>query len=443
MSIKPSIYSVATIQSGDGRSADIRLGVTSIDYYEDVMCPTVSCKIQVTNVAGMVGDDSGRVTSLYDGLKLRGGEAVYLRIEANSPYNEVLDFNSKPLYVKGVNNVVRKAQKEAFELSLVSLEAMENEVVFLKKAYPKETPISDHVTNIVSESFTSPGPFTPDRTSNATGFLGNQMHPFQMLTRLASRSVSGTSGVTGGTAGFFFFQTRDGLQFKAIDSLVNAAPKARYFYTEVNQSSVDFHGSSDLTSNDRKIINYTVERNQDLIGNLKKGAYSVTRNFYNPYTQAITGTALDFIGGNYLSALQGLTGVVDDLVSSGLQLTGAAESFTELPSQIITEVFDLGTVSKGVDNSFNSDPTEYVAQRKMRYNTLFTQIITIMVPLNTKLRAGDVIDCEFPEISFGKNRRVDKQQISGLYMIKELNHHFDTRASYTSMRIVRDSYGRK
>ena len=43
----------------------------------------------------------------------------------------------------------------------------------------------------------------------------------------------------------------------------------------------------------------------------------------------------------------------------------------------------------------------------------------------------------------GDNIQFEKEQISGLYMIKELCHHFDTEASYTSMLLVRDTIGKR
>ena len=76
----------------------------------------------------------------------------------------------------------------------------------------------------------------------------------------------------------------------------------------------------------------------------------------------------------------------------------------------------------------------------MRYNMLFTQTLSIIVPSNTNLKAGDIIECKFPKISRGSGDEYDKDQ-SGLYMIKELCHHFDTDASYTSMKLIRDTFG--
>ena len=75
----------------------------------------------------------------------------------------------------------------------------------------------------------------------------------------------------------------------------------------------------------------------------------------------------------------------------------------------------------------------------MRYNLLVTQLLSITVPCNTDLRAGDIITCQFPKIS-RQDTRFD-EETTGKYIIKELCHHFDPDRSFTSMKLVRDSFG--
>ena len=59
---------------------------------------------------------------------------------------------------------------------------------------------------------------------------------------------------------------------------------------------------------------------------------------------------------------------------------------------------------------------------------------------NTDLSAGDVIECKFPKISSQDSDEFDTET-SGLYMIKELCHHFEPNSSYTSLKLVRDNFG--
>ena len=112
----------------------------------------------------------------------------------------------------------------------------------------------------------------------------------------------------------------------------------------------------------------------------------------------------------------------------------------EIPSRIFTQVIDIGTMDKGISTAPNADPFKYRSQAIMRYNLLFTQVVNMTVPLNTNLQAGDIIECKFPKITSDKAKTYDEEE-SGLYMIKELCHHFDKEISLTSMKLVRDTYG--
>ena len=53
---------------------------------------------------------------------------------------------------------------------------------------------------------------------------------------------------------------------------------------------------------------------------------------------------------------------------------------------------------------------------------------------------GDVYKRQ--QLSKAKRKQPDPE-ISGLYMIKELAHYFDAKGSYTKLKIVRDTFGRK
>ena len=105
----------------------------------------------------------------------------------------------------------------------------------------------------------------------------------------------------------------------------------------------------------------------------------------------------------------------------------------------MTGFIDKGTMEIEVDKTPNADPFKYQSQTLYRYNSLLTQKVRMTVPSNTNLSAGDIIECEFRQVATGKEERDPLE--SGLYMIKELCHHFDAQGSYTSMTLVRDTFG--
>lgn len=108
---------------------------------------------------------------------------------------------------------------------------------------------------------------------------------------------------------------------------------------------------------------------------------------------------------------------------------------------MVTTIADIGTFDPEVSTDKNADSAKYQAQSLMRYNTLFTQILNVTIPSNTNLRAGDIIECQFPKTTISKKKEFDDQQ-SGLYMIKALCHHFESTGSYTSLKLIRDTFGK-
>ena len=77
------------------------------------------------------------------------------------------------------------------------------------------------------------------------------------------------------------------------------------------------------------------------------------------------------------------------------------------------------------------DSEQTMVQSVMRYNQLFSVKINIMIAGDFSLRAGDLIHCEFPELSVEPNTKVNKKS-GGLYMISSLCHN---TVSYTHLTL--------
>ena len=431
-----SIVTRAVLHSNDSsRTVDVRAGIIGIQYYEDIFSPTITAKIKIVNAGGAIAPKDGRSAdkqSIYNGLPLRGGEKLELTIAGNTNKNPGLDFDD--LYVASITDVLAETQRESFTLNLVSKEAIFNEVSRVKKRYSGN--ILDSV-RLILQNVLKTNNFDIDKfdkVANSYDFIGNMRKPFLTLVWLASKCAP---TIANESAGFVFYQTQDGFQFKSIDNLIKKKPKATYVYSEATEA---YDSNERKVNNERKILNYIVERNQNLIEKLRFGTFSSERHFFNPLTFSFT--RKDTYGENRYK------GQVKKLGSSSpLSLPvieGFNKNFGETPSRIVSGIFDVGAVT-GKDvirdiNYKNADPTKYQSQALMRYNTLLLQTLSVTVESNTNLRAGDVIECLFPKIANSKKYEFD-DETSGLYMIKELCHYFDTTGSYTSMKLVRDNFG--
>ena len=425
-----SILEVVTIEANDqSQDIDIRNGVISIDYYEDLFSPTVTAKILVYNTGDTIEGKDGKIQSLYNGLPLRGGERVSIRIAPNTEDNAGLDYSENYqdyLYVSSITNVITEAKKETFTLNLVAREAITNETTRVPIKFPSSSTIDVSVKKILQDYLKTEKEIDADPASNAYAFIANMRKPFNIITWLASKAVSEQ-----GNAGFFFYQTQDGYQFKSIDNLINQEPKATYEYTEVNVSDTE-------RNNDFNILRYETNKNQDLLEKLKLGAYSSFVATYDPLKSEFNlPQQAEFTLSKSMDK--------DKTKNLGQELKlppiddTSDKTLGDIPSRIMTMVLDRGVLEKGVKTDKNADPMQYQAQSLMRYNTLNTQQMHMQVPLNTNLRAGDIIKCMFPKVT-SEDEDIDDEQ-SGLYLIKEIRHHFGNDKSETSMLLLRDTFG--
>ena len=440
--VDASIYEKFTVESADGsRTVDIRQGVVGFVYYENILAPSVTATVVVVNTGGTIRGKNGKMQGIYNGLPLRGGERVIIKIAGNSKSNDGLDFSknvTQYFYVASIQNVDVSAEKELFTLHLVSRESITNQTIRVGRKFPTSQTISDSVSDIIKDYLKSDKFGTIDKTQNKYGFIGNLKKPFSIITWLASKSVAYNGPGKDSTAGFLFYETQEGFNFRSIDNLINQDPFAQdYTYSP---GVVKF----DDPSKDFKIIKYTVDRNQDLMGKLQRGAYSSERYYINPVS--FKPDIRHFKSTDYMGD-DGINNLGDEKIT--LPSIDDDKSLGDLPTRIFVGMLDVGTVEKTTTDKGwndpaerNADPAKTQAQSMMRYNQLMSQIVEITVPLNTNLNAGGVIRCVFPSIDRSKRKSPDVQS-SGLYMIRELAHYFDSKGSYTKLKIVRDSSGRK
>ena len=432
--IDKSLYEQFEIEAVDGsKSADIKAGVVSFNYYEDVYSPMITAMVVVVNTGNVIEGDDGKMQSLYNGLPLRGGERMTIKVAGNSATNEGLVLEN--MYVGSIENVMIDAERETFTLRLVSREAITNETVRVGKRFLPTTKISDSVEDICKNYLSTDKLYDVDETENPYGFYGNMRKPFTIMTMLASKSVPGNVSGRDATAGYFFFETQQGFRFKSIDSLIRNEPfDTKYTYAPGIIDSND--GSKDF-----KILEFSTSKNQNLLENLERGAYCSHRIYLNPLTFEYTAASQRiFKLDDYSGKIENLGEDIDVVLPSLSEKD--SRTLASVPSRYVCGILDIGTTDTNVSELGNADPARIHSQSMMRYNTLFTQILTMTIPLNTNLMAGDILECEFPRIDVEDRKEPDQEQ-SGLYLIKKLTHFFNAEGSYTKLQLCRDTDGRK
>ena len=436
-------------QTDGGKSIDASPAVTDIRYYENVLSPTVTLSAVITETGESDKKSFGN-KGMLDGLPIRGGNASHIVIEDHEGHKLKFKTNNK-LYVNRVRNVLPGTQKDVYVLDFTSRERLANEQCRVVKRYNGK--ISDNVKEILTKATSADvgiktkKDIDADETAINYNFIGNDRKPFYVCTWLASKSIPAEAGKVGGAAGYLFYETYDGYKFKAIDSLLGQKGKGNYIFSNTadNPKSGEYDG---------KILNYTLNRDIDLQKNLSLGAYSNRTLFFDFYAfnYKVRPFSVDGSGGS--SAKEG-AGSKGKLVTGGKdEINYVADEFRTPTSRLMNRVLDVGTLPSGKDideqlktwkdSPFDPtyDSTQTMVQSVMRYNQLFSIKINIKIAGDFSLRAGDMIYCEFPELTTDPNTPVNKKS-GGLYMISSLCHHITPRETDTTLTLVRDTFGRK
>ena len=436
-------------QTDGGESIDASPAVTDIRYYENVLSPTVTLSAVITETGESDKKSFGN-KGMLDGLPIRGGNASEIIIEDHEG-NKLKFKSDNKLYVNRVRNVLPGTQKDVYVLDFTSRERLANEQCRVVKRYNGK--ISDNVKEILTKATSAEvgiktkKDIDADETAINYNFIGNDRKPFYVCTWLASKSIPAEAGKVGGAAGYLFYETYDGYKFKAIDSLLGQKGKGNYIFSNTadNPKSGEYDG---------KILNYTLNRDIDLQKNLSLGAYSNRTLFFDFYAfnYKVRPFSVDGSGGS--SAKEG-AGSKGKLVTGGKdEINYVADEFRTPTSRLMNRVLDVGTLPSGKDideqlktwkdSPFDPtyDSTQTMVQSVMRYNQLFSIKINIKIAGDFSLRAGDMIYCEFPELTTDPNTPVNKKS-GGLYMISSLCHHITPRETDTTLTLVRDTFGRK
>ena len=432
------------IQSTDGtKSIDISAGVVELNYYENILSNSVSMTAIVVDT-GFTDSELGNV-GIVDGLPLRGGELSDIVVEDSQQTPNKLTFKKdNSLYINRVRDIDPGTQKDLYSIDFAPREYFVNEQSRVVKRYDGN--ISDNIRQILTKPLSNgTGLLTQknvkvDDTLVKYNFIGNDRKPFYVCTWLASKSIPKEVGKSDGAAGYLFYETYDGYNFRAIDALF----KQKYGDKNYKKKFIYNNTAEKPREYDSKILSYNIERDIDLGSNLTLGTYSNRSIFFDFY-------AMDYRVRQYS---------VDDnqkdkIVTGGLnEILTVAEEFRKPVSRLMNHVLDVGTLPAGKDANAQLetwkntpfDPTYDAArtmvQSVMRYNQMFLIKVNVMIPGDFSLRAGDLIYCDFPGLTIEQNKQVNKES-GGIYMIASLCHRITPRETFTSMTLVRDSFGRK
>jgi len=440
----PASIEQVTVASNltEGKTVDLATGVIRLQYWESILQDGIRATVMYGDSGNTVKKIEGEeLTSAIDGLPIVGQERVQLKFTDNN--EESLELI---MYVNKVKPFYDDSTKSAVALDLASKEFIMNEKVRVTKRYDGK--VSEHVKTILEDVLKTDKDLDIEETQNNYNFLGLNKKPYYMLNYLCKASVPSTQNSEGNTAGFLFYETSKGYNFKSIDTLLSQEKKKSIIYNETPDSG----GENIPAGYDMKALEFEKENAVDVKNKLRMGAYSTRTVVFDPFN-----CKYEVLGkeAKEVEKKEGIQTAADRLpvLNKEFDQEGKAKEFSRTMYMLLdTGSLPSGNAEKPVattkeqlkkSKEQNYQAQKILSQSVMRYNQLFAAMNTITIAGDFSLHAGDAIFVDAPELQADTKNDEVNQESGGLYIIADLCHFITPKETYTKLNLVRDTFGRK
>lgn len=393
-----------------------------LNYFESIFDNTVRFEIFCADSSKLIFD---------------GGEKVYLKLEDS--YGNVLDFSDDDnhMRVHGIINSDQFVQMASSTFYMYSKESIDDRDVEKRVVKNYTGKISDTVFAVFKEFLKTPKQLDIEETLNDfnyTGRINDFGKPFYVINDLCAKSIPISQDAKGNLAGFLFYETGGPngctYHFRSIENLKKQNYKKRYILSDTSYLPPGYDG---------KILNARSTKSIDLDHKLDKSdMFQSTLRAYDPRKQTVVETKFNS------KKQDPILGTENPYLVDNLNFDNISTRYDIVTSDIGSNVSGL-TFEEKLQNrdQINYDAESIHRQAIVAYNKLLTIEVVIKIYIDLSLHAGDIIFCDFREISLDKSQTVQSQK-SGLYMIMDLRHKIVSgEHQYTFLKLVRDSVGRK
>ena len=413
-----------TSNSNSQKSVGLTNGILRLTYYESILQDSIKAFVVYGDVGNAIDQKSA-----VEGLPIIGTEDFRLEFEDNNENKIKVD-----MVVNSVTPIYEDTNKNVVSLELVSEEYIRNEMGESRLRSRFDGNITANVEKIFKDRLKTKKPLDLEDTSNEYSFLGNGRKPYYMLNLLSKQSIP--EGGEDGSAGFLFFETADGYQFKSIDKLFDNPQKKSYIFNNSTDTKAIPPGY------DGKILEQQSDNSVNVQSKMNIGAYKTKLVMFDPYNckyvveektadEAVTkkkvklaGKKLPKFNSKFDSPNKDYTRTTFMMVDSGTLPSGSTET----------------QIQENQKDNFKAAQTLNQAIR--RYNQLFSSMMEITIAGDFSLHAGDVIFVDIPAIESQKDDTVNRES-GGLYIIADLCHFMNADGTFTKLNLARDSFGRK
>jgi len=423
----PQDYYLKTLNflTASGNRMEMRKLFRELSYYEDIYTFTVSGYVKIEDSQGFI-----------ESLQLTGNEYMEVNFGKlkNGPNKDDQLFR---VYKVGNKEATGNQNTHYYTLYFCSEELILSEQIKISKSY-KGMKISDIVSDVLQSQLNVDDTKinTVEETTGLYDFIVPRFKPFETISWVSTYARPKATGTIG--ADMLFFETREGFNFRSLQSMFQDDVYATYKYQQKNLDDKEQPIQDKVTT----VLEYEFTKTFDVVNDISSGSFANRLITLDPTTRSFITT--DFNYDEFKDQAKSLNdnGVTNNLENRfGKTLSQTADAVTKLLASNTNEAQNSYIKSKEAGFAKDIYAETYVPQRTAQLNLANYNVAKIAIPGDPGISAGKVIEFSLMTIKPGTKSRELDRFYSGKYLVTAVRHVIQPQSgSYqTILEIAKDS----
>ena len=411
---------------------------------------------------------SGQITlidtnSIVLNLPIIGQEYLSFKIKTASLGEEktgIIDYTENVFSIYKIDTRIMDGNMEAITLHFTSPEMMRNNRIRVSKSYTKT--IDKIVVDVLQNEryINSKKDLFIDGTFGVRKLVAPSSLPFTFIQKLASEAIFTKNK---GSPYFMFFENKDGIHFRSLDSLYNQNAIKEY-------NTGKFLGAPNVLDEYSRPISHQIVQSNDMLSNVRGGllgakliTHDIYKKNYNTKTFRYFKNFPDhsrlsdnpIYNDNYIDEFGNK---VDSFIDANIQLNP-----TSKVGEFDAQHYTMTTVREDVDVPGGTATYQEITRPSAPYspnrieNSLLhrqakfmelTEGVSLILEVHgmTNMAVGQIINFEMLVVGETHGKSKADPYYSGKYLITQLRHEFNQvpqRHHSIYMTIVKDGYQQK
>ena len=380
---------------------DVTDSFSSMSVTEDLFKNSVACTLDLVDSTDSLGV-----------VDFDGTETFTLSFKGLKDSDRIIDLTFRA-YKVDIQVSPEKTDMKIYRLHGVTPEHIKQSTMDINQSF--KMPVSKAVENVFSKIGTK-RPLEVDDTTGSYTYIVPGMTPFESFEFLQRRAYDSRYRASM----FLFYETVDGYKFKNVEKLIEEqrddAPVFRY-QPVANLKTED----DDPTKN---IEHLEISANKNILKKIKSVAYANAVREIDLVNQKVNSTEVR----------------VKEDFKTFVHLDKAAMSLDS--KAIIDESLNIINSTKWINKVSDQDDKrgQLIPRRRFYFDCLSQVETRVVVPGNSNLSVGNVIDIDMLELAGKTNNKTQEPKVSGKYLVTQVKHILGRGSYRTNLLLNKESY---